>query len=167
MSAQSQTGTSPDDVSRSTFVAAPPEVVWALVSDLPGMGRFSPENRGGRWVGGATGPAVGAVFRGRNESGWRRWGTRAEVVECEVGRRFTFDVRASGLAVSRWRYDVEPADGGCRLTETWTDCRGALMRVIGRVVSGVADRRGFAARSIEHTLERVKAAAETGGAAVP
>ena len=43
-------------------VAAAPGVVWALVSDLPRMGRFSPENLGGRWLRGATGPAVGVEF---------------------------------------------------------------------------------------------------------
>ena len=145
------------------MVSAPADAVWALVSDLPGMGRFSPENRGGSWVGGATGPAVGAAFRGRNASGWRRWGTRAEVVVCEVGRSFAFDVRAAGLAVARWRYDVAPVTGGCRLTETWTDRRGGLMRRIGRVVTGVADRERFAAASIEHTLAQVKAAAEGEG----
>lgn len=150
-----------DEVSRSTVVHAPAERVWALVSDLPGMGRFSPENRGGRWARGATGPSVGAVFRGRNASGWRRWGTRAEVVECEVGRSFAFDVSAGGLAVARWRYDVEPVEQGCRLTETWTDRRGALMRLIGRAVSGVGDRRSFAAESIDHTLARVRTAAES------
>ncbi|MFN2524390.1 MAG: SRPBCC family protein, partial [Mycobacteriales bacterium] len=53
-------------VSRSTDVDAPADVVWGLVSDLPGMGRLSPENTGGRWSGGATGPAVGARFRGAN-----------------------------------------------------------------------------------------------------
>lgn len=148
------------EVSRSTVVSAPAEAVWALVSDLPGMGRFSPENRGGSWARGATGPAVGAVFRGRNASGWRRWGTRARVVECEVGRSFAFDVSAGGLAVARWRYDVEPVDGGCRLTESWTDRRGVLMTMLGRVVTGVGDRQSYAAESIEHTLARVRAAAE-------
>lgn len=159
------TGTpSASGVSRSTVVSAPADDVWALVSDLPGMGRFSPENRGGSWARGATGPAVGAVFRGRNAAGWRRWATRARVVECEVGRSFAFDVSSAGLAVARWRYDVEPVAGGCRLTESWTDRRGVLMRVLGRVVTGVADRRGYAAESIEHTLAKVRTAAEEGSA---
>jgi hypothetical protein len=146
-------------VSRSVAVAAPADVVWGLVSDLPGMGRFSPEATGGSWSGG-SGPAVGAVFRGRNAQGWRRWSTSSRVVACEPGRAFAFDVSSVGLAVARWRYDVEPAGDGCRLTETWTDRRGAVMRRLGTLVSGVGDRRQFAARSIEKTLQRVKAAAE-------
>ena len=148
-------------VTRSVDVAAPPDVVWGLVSDLPGMGRLSPENAGGRWSGSATGPAVGAVFRGTNRQGWRRWSTRVEVSECDPGRRFAFDVSSLGLAVSRWSYDVAPRPEGCTVTETWQDRRGAVMNVLGRLVSGVGDRAGFTAQSIEQTLAAVKQQAET------
>ena len=147
-------------VSRSTTVAADPARVWSLVSDLPRMGEFSPENQGGAWVGGATGPAVGAGFRGSNGSGLRRWSTRCTVTRCDPGRAFAFEVSSVGLAVAEWSYDLEPAEGGCRLTETWSDRRGALMTRIGRWVTGVQDRSAFTARSIELTLERVKSRAE-------
>jgi hypothetical protein len=157
---------SPFAVKRSTDVAAPPERVWALVSDLPGMGRLSPENAGGRWRGGATGPAVGARFRGTNRRGWRRWSTQVRVTACEPGRRFAFEVSSLGLAVSRWTYDIAPAAGGCRLTETWEDRRGRVIDVLGRLVTGVQDRSAFTAESIERTLAAVREAAEAeqGGA---
>ena len=147
-------------VSRTVEVAAPPARVWELVSDLPAMGRFSPENAGGRWRGGATGPAVGARFTGANRNGARRWSTQVRVVECEPARSFAFDVSSVGLAVSRWSYLIEEAAGGCRVTETWTDRRGALVRVAGRLLTGVPDREGFTATSIERTLSSLKAAAE-------
>ena len=150
----------PRTLSRSTVVAAAPHRVWELVSDLPAMGEYSSENTGGAWVGGATGPAVGAVFRGRNGSGLHRWSTRCTVTRCEPGRSFAFRVAAVGLPVAEWAYDVEPVDGGCRLTETWTDHRGALITRIGRLVSGVSDREAFTVRSIEQTLKRVKLRAE-------
>ena len=44
-------------------IAATPERVYELVSDLPRMGEWSPENTGGSWIKGATGPAVGAKFK--------------------------------------------------------------------------------------------------------
>ena len=152
---------SPRTVSRSTTVAAAPERVWALISDLPAMGQFSPENTGGRWVGGATGPAVGAVFRGRNRRGLHRWSTRCTVTRSDPGRGFAFAVAAPlGLPVSEWSYELEATPDGCRLTETWTDRRGALITGAGRLVSGVADRASYNATSIERTLERVKLRAE-------
>jgi uncharacterized protein YndB with AHSA1/START domain len=147
-------------ISRSTTIAAPPEAVWELVSDLPAMGAFSPENTGGSWVGGATGPAVGASFRGHNGAGRRRWSTRSTVVRSEPGRAFAFDVAAAGMPVAQWSYELEPTAHGCRLTETWTDRRGRLMVALGRLTTGVSDRAAFTGQSIEHTLARVKVRAE-------
>jgi hypothetical protein len=148
-------------VRRSVDVAAPAEHVWALVSDLPSMGQFSPENRGGRWVAG-DGPSVGAVFVGANGAGRRRWSTRSTVVRSEPGRAFVFDVASLGRPVARWGYEVEPREGGCRLTEQWDDRRGRLVTSLGRLVTGVADRSAYTAGSIEKTLQAVKEKAERG-----
>ncbi|HAS09465.1 MAG TPA: SRPBCC family protein, partial [Acidimicrobiaceae bacterium] len=52
------------DVSVSREIAAPPQRVWELISDITRMGEWSPETTGGKWLKGATGPAVGARFRG-------------------------------------------------------------------------------------------------------
>ena len=147
-------------VSRSIEVAAPADRVWELVSDLPGMGRFSPENAGGSWLAGAAGPGVGVAFRGRNRSGLRRWSTRSTVTACTPGRVFAFDVTAVGLPAAVWSYTVEPTEAGCRLTETWEDRRGALLSRLGGLATGVSDRTAFTAASIEHTLNLVKEQAE-------
>ncbi|MCW2778491.1 MAG: hypothetical protein JWN17_2216 [Frankiales bacterium] len=150
---------SDEQVQGSTEVAASAEAVWALVSDLPAMGRFSPEATGGRWVRGG-GPVVGAVFRGTNAQGRRRWSTRSTVVEAEPGRAFAFEVSSAGLPVARWSYRIEPTPEGCRVTETWDDRRGALVARVGVLLTGTRDRRGFTASSIATTLREVKAAAE-------
>lgn len=146
-------------ISRSTTVAAPAERVWALVSDLPRMGDYSPEAAGGAWVGG-RGPVLGAVFRGRNGRGVRRWSTRSTVVRCVPGREFAFEVSAAGMTAAEWAYEVQPEGDGCRLTETWTDRRNGLVCALGRAVTGVADRGAFTEQSIEQTLNRVKERAE-------
>lgn len=156
--------TSPaSSLSRSTTIAATPQRVFDLVTDLPGMGRFSPENAGGRWLAGATGPAVGVGFRGQNRRGLHRWSTRCTVTRCEPGRAFAFAVSSMGLPVADWAYDIEVDGDGSRLTETWTDRRGRLITLAGRLVSGVADRSAFTAESIERTLAGVKEAAEQQG----
>ena len=60
-------------------MAAAPEEVWDLVSDVTRIGEFSPETFEAEWVDGADGPALGAHFRGhvkRNGVGPVYW-TRA------------------------------------------------------------------------------------------
>lgn len=151
-------------ISRSTDVAADPDAVWAMVTDLPRMGELSPENIGGQWVNGATGPAVGAEFRGVNRNGHRQWSTKVRVVACEAGRRFTFDVRSPfGARVSRWSYEITPTATGCRLTEHWYRVGSWFVRrFLGPRVTGRQDRPGYNVHSIEHTLAAVKARAERG-----
>lgn len=146
-------------ISRSVALAAEPLIVWSLVSDLPRMGRFSPENVGGTWVGGATGPALLAEFRGTNRNGARQWWTRVRVVACEPGRLFTFDVRTPfGVRVSRWSYEITPTAEGCLLTENWYRVGSwFIRRFMGPRVTGRADRPGYNVTSIEHTLAEVKA----------
>ena len=41
-----------------------PRTIWDLVSDVTKIGRYSPETFEAEWLDGATGPAVGATFRG-------------------------------------------------------------------------------------------------------
>ncbi|HZN16249.1 MAG TPA: SRPBCC family protein, partial [Acidimicrobiales bacterium] len=66
---------------------ASPEQVWDLVSDVTKIGRYSPETFEAEWLDGATGPAVGAKFRGhvkRNGIGPVYW-TTCTVVDSEPG----------------------------------------------------------------------------------
>lgn len=144
-------------------MAAEAHVVWAMVTDLPRMGEFSPENLGGQWVNGATGPAVGARFRGTNRNGGKEWWTKVTVVECEPGRLFTFDVRTPfGVRVSRWSYEITSTETGCRLSEHWFRVGNwFIRRIMGPKVTGRHDRPGYNAHSIEHTLAAVKARAES------
>lgn len=149
-------------ISRSVRIAADPHVVWSMVTDLPSMGALSPENIGGRWVDGATGPALGAKFRGVNRNGDRQWWTRVRITVYEPERRFTFDVRSPfGVRVSRWGYEVTPTEDGCLLTEHWYRVGSWFVRrFLGPRVTGRADRPGFNTESIEHTLAAVKSRAE-------
>lgn len=148
------------DVSVSRPVSAPAERVWELISDLTRMGEWSPENQGGDWVGGATGPTPGARFRGRNENRGRRWQTDATVVDAEPGRRFSFRVSALRLPVADWAYEIEPTDDGCIVTESWTDRRPWFFKPIGNLATKVDDRAAHNRTTMETTLERLGAAAE-------
>jgi uncharacterized protein YndB with AHSA1/START domain len=149
-------------VSVSTRVAAPPERVYDLVSDVVRMGEWSPETVRCRWLGGATGPAVGARFAGTNSFRRLTWRTECQVTAAERGREFAFEVTGGGfLPVAVWRYELRPVDGGCEVTEHWTDRRGTLLRWYGRLILAVPDRAEHNRRGMEQTLARLKAAAES------
>lgn len=150
-----------DQVSVTQEIAAPAEQVWAMVSDVTRMGEWSPENEGATWMGGATGAAPGAKFKGSNRNGKKKWNTVAKVAEADPGRSFAFHVTATGLKVAEWRYAFEPTATGCRVTETWIDERGMIAKSLGGMVSGVNDREAHNRSGMEQTLERLKAAAES------
>lgn len=95
-------------------IAATPEQVWSLVTDVAQMGRWSPECTGGRWVKGATGPAPGARFVGSNRHGRIRWSTHCRVVAAERAQHFAFEVAESSM---RWGYRLAAVGDGTLLTE--------------------------------------------------
>ena len=98
----------------SIRIDAAPGALYDLVSDPANMGRLSPECTGGRWLDGATGPAVGARFKGSNKRGPIRWST-STVVATEPGREFAFEVGDSGI---RWGYTFEADGTGTVVTES-------------------------------------------------
>ena len=148
------------DVSVSIDVEAPPESVYDLVADLPSMRKWSPENVGAEWLGGAQSAQPGARFKGRNALGRKRWSTIGRIVTAERGRELTWDVTGGGMKVARWSYAFEPTDGGCRVTETWTDQRGRLVTWVGRITTGIEDRGEHNRAGMQQTLENLKRAAE-------
>ncbi|HWL42777.1 MAG TPA: SRPBCC family protein [Ilumatobacter sp.] len=153
-----------NNISVSRTIGAPAARLYGMVSDLVRMGEWSPEATGGRWVGGATGPAVGSRFRGTNANGRRRWATTAIVEQAEPSSAFVFRVVIGPIQVARWGYRFQPAAEGDTaatvVTESWEDLRGRFARVAGSLVSGVSDRDAFARTSMETTLARLAAAAE-------
>ncbi|MBW3668030.1 MAG: SRPBCC family protein [Actinobacteria bacterium] len=155
-----------DSTEVTVRVAAPPDVVYALIADLPRMGEWSPECYRCRWVGGASEATEGACFKGYNKRGVRRWTTKGTVVTARRGESLAFEVHSVfNLPVARWSYRIEPdSEGGAVLTEEWEERRGGLLKVLGSLVSGVTDRSTHNQAGMQATLERIKAAAERMGA---
>jgi len=143
-------------------IAADPDELYRLISDVTNMGRWSPENHSCRWLKGATGPAVGAKFRGANRSGWRRWSTTATVVAADPGRRFAFEVAFGGMRIARWTYTFEPDGDSTRVVERWDDLRMRPLKSTSKVVMGVKDRPGHNRAGMEQTLAALKASVERG-----
>jgi hypothetical protein len=153
----------------SIDVDASPEAVYALVADLPSMGRWSPECHRCDWLGGATAAAAGVRFKGHNRIGWRRWSTLGTVVVADPGRELTFDVHSLGLPVSRWSYRIAPrSGGGVTLTESTEDRRGAVIRALGSALlmgTPGADRTQRNRATMAVTVRRIKEEAERASAA--
>ena len=147
--------------SASTEIAAPPEAVWTLVSDLPRMGEWSPECERVEWEGGATGPAEGAKFVGHNRTGPRkliRWSRHGRVLAADPGREFAFVTEEGDRDSTVWRYRFEPVDGGTRVTESYE------IRWIpkwARILDVPTNRHRELLEGMRHTLEQLKKFAET------
>ena len=151
--------TQPAPVSVTREFSASPDKVWALVTDLPRMGEWSPENQGGKWAKGAIGPAVGAIFRGRNKNGKKSWGTNVKVNACDAPKKFSFGLIVFGNNWCDWVFEIEPTAAGSRVTHSWIDHRGGISSFLGKVVSGVADRATHNKKNMEITMDNLAKAA--------
>jgi hypothetical protein len=101
--------------SAEVVIAAPPERVWELVTDIELPARFSDEFLGASWVGG-EGPAVGASFVGRSmHPAMGEWEAESFVEYYEEGRRFGWATVSLSNPGSRWCFELEPVEGGTRL----------------------------------------------------
>jgi hypothetical protein len=123
------------------------------------MGEWSPESTGGKWLKGASGPEVGARFKGTNEAGGKKWSTTCEVTECVPGERFGFTVTGGPFKVATWSYAFEPSAARTQVTESWTDQRHPVMAKIFGKITGVTDRASHNRTNIERTLEALDRAA--------
>ena len=146
----------------SLRIAAPADRIYGIVTDIAQMGRLSPECTGGTWLGGATGPAVGASFKGTNKRGMARWSTTNKVVTATPGEEFAFETAQNG---TRWTYRMQPDGDGTIVTESRAAFkeRPLLARVFSKLLLGGVEEHDDEMRSgMQSTLERLKAVAEQG-----
>ena len=151
--------------SADVVIAAPAEHIYRLIADLPRMGEWSPECAAVEWTGGSAGPAVGATFVGHNVGGprgllkWSRTGTvRTASPACE----FAFATSEGGREGVIWRYELEAVPGGTRVRESY---RVDWIPAWARIVDVPTNRARELRQSMQHTLARLKASAESAAAA--
>jgi carbon monoxide dehydrogenase subunit G len=149
-------------------VAAPPEAVWARVSDITRMGDASPACTACTWDDPATGMAEGAWFTGTNTAGEHSYDTRCQIDSFEDGHSFHFTNHGleGNAPSSRWGYEVAPADGGTELSETWEILPGFVEHIETNypdvdVAAIAAERKDFAKAGIDATLAALKAELES------
>jgi uncharacterized protein YndB with AHSA1/START domain len=144
-------------------VAAPIDVVWNLVSDVTRVGEWSVECRSCEWLGGATGPAVGARFRGRNRRNTSLWTRTCEVLAVDPPNRFVWRTLPTRLLPDSTEWTLELADEGdhTRLTESMRilQIQGRYERLFAIMLPQHRDRTA----DLEGDLLRIKERIETGG----
>lgn len=137
-------------------MAAPPEKVWALVSDVTRIGEFSPETFEARWTRGSTGPEVGAYFKGhvkRNGVGPTYW-TPCQVTQCVPNELFEFRVGTEGVPVNNWGYRIQPDGDGSLVTEYFRLEPKLPLRIYWLVLGRLRGRTNE--KGMRTTLERMK-----------
>jgi uncharacterized protein YndB with AHSA1/START domain len=141
-------------------VDAPPEEVWALVSDVTRIGEFSPETFEARWTRGSTGPEVGASFKGhvkRNGVGPTYW-AGCQVTRCVPNEVFEFAVGTDDITMNNWGYRLEPDGEGTKVTEYFRIEPTLAMRAYWTLLGPLRGRTNE--RGMRTTLERMKAVLE-------
>ena len=99
-------------------ISAPPERVWAIVSDIEVMPGASPELQAVEWLDGRSGPGLGARFAGHNRhEAFGEWSTTSVIVEYDPPRLFSWAVGDPEQPSAIWRFSLEPRDGGTLLRE--------------------------------------------------
>ena len=150
----------------TVHMSASPDEIWDLVSDVTKIGRYSPETFDAEWLEGATGPAVGAKFRGhvkRNGRGPIYW-TTCTVSECQPGQVFAYGVgNNSDKPLNVWRFELTPSGDGTDVTESFTLAPTPLLRLYWTLLGwarGKTNRNGM-----RTTLERMRDEVERSAAA--
>lgn len=138
---------------RTIEIAAAPEEVYEVLSDLTRMGEFSPECHRVEWLGEAAGPAPGARFVGRNRGGPVTWSRHGRIVRAEAGREFSFVTEEGGRDSTLWTYRLRPAGDGTSVTESY---EVHWIPWWMRVVDVITFRRQQLDRNMATTLTRLK-----------
>ncbi len=126
-----------DKVSVDRVINAPAASIFAIVADasrhpdIDGSGSVVKAKDG---VSGTL--ALGSVF-GMSMKAGVPYTMSNTVIEFEQDRRIAWQTRVSGrlgrfLGGRIWRYELEPADGGTKVTETWDisqDKQGFVLRL--------------------------------------
>ncbi len=141
-------------------IAAPPEDVWAAITDISRMGEWSDECHTCEWHEGSDAPVVGASFDGHNRNGDKEWTTQAKIIEAEPGRSFAFECSMMDFHYATWGYRIEPTETGSRVTEWSEDLRPESALEFSKQMSGVDDRTARNEEMMSTTLERLAAALE-------
>lgn len=136
-------------------IAASPETLYGIVTDVSRIGEMSPECRSAEWVGKSNGPELGARFKGTNELGKSKWSTKPTVTAADPGQVFEFKV-PMGFGPT-WRYEFHAVEGGTRVIESVRQDKPSPWFIRrAQKKSGVTDRTANITAGMETTLANLE-----------
>src|SRR2546428_3314743 len=147
--------------SQSVEVDAPADLVYDLVADMPRMGQWSNECARVEWTNGATGAAPDATFVGHNYTGPKgviKWSRKGRVLTADRGRELAFITEEGGREGVVWRYRFEQRGDQTLVTESY---EVRWIPAWARIVDVPTNRHRGLLKGMRHTLEQLKAVAES------
>jgi uncharacterized protein YndB with AHSA1/START domain len=139
-------------------IEAPVSKVWALVSDLSLMPRWSPQCRLMKPLGPVR---QGARTINLNRRNRLFWPTTSVVTEVIPEKKIAFRVPINNTV---WSYELEPTEGGTRLVESRHAENGTTAfsnLSINAMMGGVPSFERELVDGMNETLSRIKAVAES------
>lgn len=148
----------PKDLEASITVAAAPEQVWKVVSDLARMPEFSPQCVRMQPLGKVR---TGTWTINFNRDGAKFWPTTSRIVRYEPNRAIAFRVNENR---SVWSYTLEPtADGGTVITQRRDLPNGISWfsrKLTDLALGGEQPFEQTLVRGMHETLNKIKIAVE-------
>jgi uncharacterized protein YndB with AHSA1/START domain len=144
----------------SIEIAAPPDRVWALVSDVRRMPEWSPTVSSTRLRSGYERVELGAEFTNLNVMGELEWKTRGTIVRFEPERQLAFRIADNWVV---WAFHLEPLPSGTLLTQRRETPDGISEKSLQLTDAFMGGQEAFTASlqaGMAETLRRLKAAAE-------
>lgn len=158
-------------ISETIRIDAPPERVWALITDVRRIVDFSPECIRVQWIGGATGAEVGARFAGTSRVGAFEWTRNCTIVEVRERRLFSYEAwdEPDEAPQSRWSFEITEDDAGTVLQQRFSHVPAgrSTVRLMAEsdpagAESTIAERRVMLIDGTRRTLEAMREALTRG-----
>src|SRR6185312_2878153 len=138
-------------------IDAPVDKVWALITDLRRMPKWSPQCRMMK----SLGPLRhGTRTINVNRRNWLFWTTTSTITELVPQKKFAFRVNTNNTI---WSYELEPTETGTRVVESRHAENGvkpASNALVNLLFGGVPSFEDELLDGMNASLARIKAAAE-------